>query len=146
MPAHQEDDRAWEQRYRQILGEIFAIIGQMSEEIDGFELLLEEYRHNPIAERMAIEKENLILECAIGCAMYYQLRFDLHLRFDIRYLRECIGHLRCFLAAHLIDDRFYVEGDAVHPEEFRDLKQITAYAEAYVERLQQWCGMEGDIE
>ena len=141
-----EIDRLREQRYRRILSEMFALIGQVTEEVDGFELLLEEYLRNPIAERMMLDEENLVLECAIGCAMYYQIRFDMKLRFDIGYIRECIGHLRCFLSSDLSGDWLCGNEDKKNVEDSRNLNRMREHAEKYVQVLQNWCGMEGDAE
>ena len=141
-----EIDFAWEQRYRRILGEMFSLIGQVTDEVDGFEHLLEEYRRNPIAERMMLEEENLVLECAIGCAMYYQIRFDPQLRFDVGYLRECIGHLRCFLSSDTQGDWTYDGESRDLADDERDWQEMRRYAEKYARILQAWCGMEGDAE
>ena len=140
-------DLAWEQRYRRVLSEMFSLIGQVADEVDGFEHLLEEYRRNPIAERMMLEEENLVLECAIGCAMYYQIRFDPRLRFDVGYLRECIGHLRCFLSSDMREDWAYDgENREESADDARNLQEMREYAEKYARILQAWCGMEGDAE
>ena len=141
-----DEERLKEYRYRRILSEMFSLIGQVTEEVDGFEHSLEEYVHNPIAERMMLDEENLVLECAIGCAMYYQIRFDMKLRFDIGYIRECIGHLRCFLSSDLSGEWSYGDEEQKGVEDSRNLKRMRKHADEYVQILQDWCGMEGDAE